>query len=476
MRSKQNTIKELRKICQDTGPSKQTQSYFGRSIRWVSIYFTKVFISLGAYPNHITVAGTAIYLIGIGLIATGTFLNGLVGFGLLVLSTVFDACDGELFRFRGYREGYGFYVEPTTHDIMYGLQFALIGYGGFIQIGQLWIFIFGVAGSIFKLLFRLHEVRFFFNVTEKLPQQDYVDVTGKFSEQSSLTRIIYFLYRNSATSTGILLPLLIAIVFQRLDLFVILYGTGYFLLWVGLLVRQIRRFRRIIEQVYNYHDHINNLKLRLQHKKVIVFDLDGTLLDTMGVFTEIASYLIAWKYGTDRSWARSAYVRTSGIPFFQQLDKLFPGHEHNQAVADLFEQRKIAATDHFEMSPEDKSVIERLVKNGYRVIVSSNNFQENVQHFAGLSGIAFPQVLGYSDGFAKGKPHFDHIIENQSVAKEEMLFIGDSLSDMRVAQTYGIDFIGKVGTFSREEFEAASPMAVTIRSFQELNDMLPHQI
>ncbi|MDZ4221423.1 MAG: CDP-alcohol phosphatidyltransferase family protein, partial [Patescibacteria group bacterium] len=108
MQSKQYTIKELRNICQDSGPSKASQSVFGKLMRLVSIYFTKLFIGLGATPNHITVSGTVIYLIGIGLIATGQLTYGLIGFGLLIVSTIFDACDGELFRFRGYREGYGF--------------------------------------------------------------------------------------------------------------------------------------------------------------------------------------------------------------------------------------------------------------------------------------------------------------------------------------------------------------------------------
>lgn len=470
--SDRNTIKELRKICQATGPSRQTQSYFGRMVRMVSIYFTRIFIALGAYPNHITVSGTVMYLIGIGFIASGTLVYGLIGFGLLMLSTIFDACDGELFRFRGYREGYGFYVEPTTHDIMYGLQFALIGYGAFLQTGQWWIFYFGVAGSIFKLLFRLHEVRFFFNVTTVLPQRDHVDTTRKFTEQSRLTKLIYLIYRNAATSSGMLLPLLIAIIFLRLDLFIIVYGTGYFLLWAGLLTRQIWRFRRIIKQVYDYHAHIVELKRRLRHKRVIVFDLDGTLLDTMGIFTEIASYLIAWKYDISRNDARRGYIRTSGVPFFQQLEELFPGCEHNASIAGMFEERKVAATDHLGITPDEKQTVEALHQRGYWLVVSSNNFAENVERFAQFSGLPFTHVFGYREGFAKGEQHFNHIMERFGVSKDEMLFVGDSLSDMRKARAFGIDFIGKVGTFTHEEFEAESPDVVTVRSLTELIDML----
>ncbi|MDP3900360.1 MAG: HAD-IA family hydrolase [bacterium] len=469
---KKYTIKELREICQRTGPSKQTQSVFGLTVRMVSIYFTKLFIKLGATPNHITVSGTIIYLVGTGLIATGQFAYGLVGFALLILSTILDACDGELFRFRGYREGYGFYVEPTTHDIMYGLQFTLFGYGAFLQTGQLWILFFGVAGSTFKLLFRLHEARFFFNVTQVLPKSKHVDKTKHFPEQSRLTKLIYRAYRNTATSTGMLLPLLIAVIFQRLDIFVIIYGSGYVLLWAGLLSRQIWRFRKIIRQVYDYTAYVQTLRARLRHKKLIIFDLDGTLVDTMGIFTEIASYLMAWKYGVLRLEARKGYIRTSGIPFFQQLEELFPGRKHNQSISDIFEERKIAATDHLEITPEERQVVELLYRRGYTLAISSNNYTENVERFVQFSGLPFAHVCGYHKGFAKGEEHFSYILERAGVSQDEALFVGDTLSDMRKARAAGIDFIGKVGTFTRDEFEAEYPNVVTIHSLTELRDML----
>ena len=232
------------------------------------------------------------------------------------------------------------------------------------------------------------------------------------------------------------------------------------------------RFRRIIQQVYEYHAHIAQLKQRLRRKKVIVFDLDGTLVDTMGIFTEIASYLITWKYGVPRTDARRGYIQTSGIPFFQQLEELFPGREHNVSIATLFEERKVAATDHLETIPEEKQAIMLLNQAGYLLAVSSNNFAENVERFAQFSGLPFAHVLGYREGFAKGEHHFKYILKQTGVSKDEILFVGDSLSDMRKAREFGIDFIGKTGTFAREEFESESPNAVTVRSLTELVDML----
>ena len=77
----------------------------------------------------------------------------LIGFSFLFLATISDACDGELFRFRKYRTGYGGYVESLSHDIMYGLMFVPIAYGVFLQTGNHIFLIFGAGAAIFKLLF-----------------------------------------------------------------------------------------------------------------------------------------------------------------------------------------------------------------------------------------------------------------------------------------------------------------------------------
>ena len=243
------TIKQLRELCQDTGPAKSTQSWFGLANRFVSIYFTKLFVATSITPNQITFLSTIIYLVGIGFIATGDKVYGLIGFAGLLLATVFDACDGEVFRFRRFKRGYGdSYVEPLSHDIMYGLMFTAIGYGAYLQTGYAWMLLVGAAASIFKLFFRMTETRFLNGVLGRMQYHGFTDTTKKFNQASAWHRLVYTLYRNTATSTGLLFPLLIAIIFARLDIFIILYGAGYSMLWLGLFARQIRRFTKISKQ------------------------------------------------------------------------------------------------------------------------------------------------------------------------------------------------------------------------------------
>jgi beta-phosphoglucomutase-like phosphatase (HAD superfamily) len=70
----------------------------------------------------------------------------------------------------------------------------------------------------------------------------------------------------------------------------------------------------------------------------ILFDMDGTLVDTMQVFADVAAGVMVKHHGLDRARARAAYLATSGIPFFQQLEVIVPGHAGHAAAAAEFER------------------------------------------------------------------------------------------------------------------------------------------
>ncbi|HEX5033568.1 MAG TPA: HAD hydrolase-like protein, partial [bacterium] len=114
-------------------------------------------------------------------------------------------------------------------------------------------------------------------------------------------------------------------------------------------------------------------------KSVCVFDFDGTLVDSMSGFADLAAELMAEQFGLDRETARQDYLRTSGLPFFQQMETLRPGDSRNAEVAGRFEAAKQA--DYFERPyfSEVPAAIDELQEHGIRAVVSSNNGQEIVE-------------------------------------------------------------------------------------------------
>lgn len=189
-------------------------------------------------------------------------------------------------------------------------------------------------------------------------------------------------------------------------------------------------------------------------KTTLVFDLDGTLIATMEGFADIAADLIHQHYAVALPQARQSYIDTSGIAFCNQLEVLFPKDARNKMVSDEFERRKMI--HFFDESPHPKvmDALRDLKQDGYKLAISSNNYHKVVnqysdQHFDNLFDIA----LGFEQGFAKGIPHFQKISSELKVGLNEMIFVADSLSDLRLAKECNVDFIGVKGIFSSKDFK-----------------------
>ena len=58
--------------------------------------------------------------------------------------------------------------------------------------------------------------------------------------------------------------------------------------------------------------------------KLVVFDLDGTLVDSMGLYAEKAGELIEKFYSIPKQKAKRLYFETSGLPFWNSLMFSFP--------------------------------------------------------------------------------------------------------------------------------------------------------
>jgi phosphoglycolate phosphatase-like HAD superfamily hydrolase len=205
--------------------------------------------------------------------------------------------------------------------------------------------------------------------------------------------------------------------------------------------------------------------------RVLLCDLDGTLIDSMPTLADLATEVMESTYGTPRMLARELYLATCGLPFVKQLEEIYPGDPRNAGASDLFEGRKPARCDLIRMPVDTRRALERLRSMGVRIAVSSNNGVSNVQTFARNAGFPFDLVLGFGDGLAKGRPHLDATSRAFGVDRQEMLFVGDSLHDGEIAEREGIPFVGLATTFSPERFTLRFPQVPVIRRFAALPEL-----
>jgi phosphoglycolate phosphatase-like HAD superfamily hydrolase len=205
--------------------------------------------------------------------------------------------------------------------------------------------------------------------------------------------------------------------------------------------------------------------------KVLLCDLDGTLIDTMPVLADLATEVMVGMYGIPKVLGRELYLATCGLPFIKQLADIFPGDARNQAASDLFEGAKPARCDSARMPADTEAALVELRRRGVRIAVSSNNGRRNVETFAAHAAFPFDLVMGYGDGLAKGRPHIEACERTFGVDRSEMLFIGDSLHDGEIALVEGLPFVGVAGTFSKESFQLRFPSVPVVHRFAELLDL-----
>jgi phosphoglycolate phosphatase-like HAD superfamily hydrolase len=207
--------------------------------------------------------------------------------------------------------------------------------------------------------------------------------------------------------------------------------------------------------------------------KVLLCDLDGTLIDTMPVLADLATEVMTGIYGIPRALGRELYLATCGLPFIEQLEDIFPGDARNAEASRLFEGRKPSRCASARMPEDTRAALADLRARGVRIAVSSNNGRENVETFARLSGFPFDLVMGYGDGLAKGRPHIELAERRFGVDRSEMLFVGDSLHDGEIACLAKIPFVGLAGTFAKERFILRFPALPVIQRFAEVLGLLP---
>ena len=203
--------------------------------------------------------------------------------------------------------------------------------------------------------------------------------------------------------------------------------------------------------------------------RVLLCDLDGTLIDTMPILADLAAEVLEQIHGLPRPLARDMYLATSGIPFIRQLDLICPGDARNAAASDRFESEKPARCAAARLPADSRRALLELRTRGTRVIVSSNNGVANVTAFAQTADFPFDLVLGYDgNGMAKGRPHIARASADFDAGCEDMVLLGDSLHDGEIAEREGVRFVGVTGTFSRERFALRFPGLPIVDRLAEL--------
>ncbi|MCI4331228.1 MAG: HAD hydrolase-like protein [Thermoplasmata archaeon] len=167
---------------------------------------------------------------------------------------------------------------------------------------------------------------------------------------------------------------------------------------------------------------------------VVVFDLDGTIIDDIGLISHVAADVISTAFGTPAAEARIHYLATTGMPFEAQLAQLFPAAPAvlRAQTARTFHQRKIQeAYKHAKPFPEIPRVLRTLSQQQWTLVVSTGAEREMADLVLEREGLRywFESVLGSGQGTKR-----EHLIEyRRRYPEAPMVLVGDSRFDMEAA-------------------------------------------
>jgi len=182
--------------------------------------------------------------------------------------------------------------------------------------------------------------------------------------------------------------------------------------------------------------------------KLVIFDLDGTLLDTiddLGAAVNHAMQLRGFPLHT-----RDEYMRMVGHGARNLMRQALPeGHKDDDMVETAYNDFKAYYTDHIDVHtkpfPGIQELMATLHHEGVLLAVASNKFQEGTEHLIKefFTDIPFVAVLGNRPGFPyKPSPEIvEEVLHKVGVKKEEAVMVGDSDTDMETAANGGIEGI-----------------------------------
>ena len=218
-------------------------------------------------------------------------------------------------------------------------------------------------------------------------------------------------------------------------------------------------------------------KLLKKDKPTLIFDFDGTLIDTTESIVEGYRALFK-KYSDESKFTDEVRQQIIGPALRDLFPIYFPGIEYDTLYKDYHDRQIEVAKTSNKPTANSVEVLKNLHEQGYNIGIVSTRSRE------GIEGILKDfNLQDYVDGICglrdveKLKPNPEGIFKlvNNNGWNKDTIMIGDSLMDMGCGNNYGAYTVAYISDPKREE-ELSKVANETIKDMNELYGILNKDI
>lgn len=214
-----------------------------------------------------------------------------------------------------------------------------------------------------------------------------------------------------------------------------------------------------------------------QIRNTIIFDLDGTLLNTLDDLTDSMNHVMELHHFPLHSRDRVREMVGNGI--YHLFEQAIPDGRNNSDYDTCIREFQSYYSSHMQIKtgpfPGILQLLSDLKNAGYHLAVVSNKFDSAVKALCqDYFGDTIPIAIGESQGIAR-KPAPDTVLEAMRllhVRPEACIYVGDSDVDIETAKNSGIPCISVIWGFRSEAFLLAHSAAFIASDSDELLNLI----
>lgn len=204
--------------------------------------------------------------------------------------------------------------------------------------------------------------------------------------------------------------------------------------------------------------------------KHIIFDLDGTLIDSLNIYIEIGNKM-AQRYGYG-SFDHDKIKEILRLPMKKRIKRLgIPAYKLPKLGFELIVEFGAYASG---ITPFEgiRELLEELNAKGYGMSIVSSNSVRNIEAFLKANNLNLFENIQTSKGLFGKHVTISKLIKRLNARKEEVIYIGDEQRDVEACKKVGIRVISVLWGFDTTDLIKEANPDFIVSKPEEITDII----